>query len=290
MAKYTLFKRTDRNSDNYPNLSDRIDEAVDGLAKRIAKALRADTSNEQCAREMDRSFADLADHLKAMPRRRKPKDDEDGEDGVEENRRRADRNARAYVETANRTSKREETQMDDIVRVAKAGGLSAIVSSVIAKGHSYYSETEFSEAISSSAEADVLRRANPKLSKAQVFSRLYENDETIRKAHAIVAASARARNYDPHHKPKPIEKFPYESPTQPKVVFNDGAVSPNNPEKALDALNALLAEMKRSAPWLSGAELFERVVSDPKNRDLVGTARQSTRFRPPSPSYAFQRG
>lgn len=63
----------------------------------------------------------------------------------------------------------------------------------------------------------------------------------------------------------------------PRFVGGENARAVNNPRSALSQLNDLVAEQRRQHPTLSEAQAFERVYTDPKNRDLAARERAQNR-------------
>jgi hypothetical protein len=91
-------------------------------------------------------------------------------------------------------------------------------------------------------------------SDAQAFSRLFEQDLTIRKAHAIT------------------KSFPNVMRTTPLSVETSSTEVVDDSYEAAKQLAALVDEQRRLAPTLTTSQLYDRVYADTNNKPLLARA------------------
>jgi hypothetical protein len=113
-------------------------------------------------------------------------------------------------------------------------------------------EAEFTKLATEAA-----RRDYPNDRPDVAFSKYFQSNEVVQRAHQIVKGTATIM-----------------------PVFVDADVDGvNDPEDALAQLEALVAQLRASAPWMSKAQAFSRVYQDPTNIELVKRERLQNRPR-----------
>ena len=107
-------------------------------------------------------------------------------------------------------------------------------------------------------EAQKTRKSNE--SPSQAFARFFDSDEAIdlRKAHRMVVSSQFAKLNSVNVQPVTIE-------TGRTDVESDA-------QEAYDALMRKAEELRRSAPYMTVAQAFERVFSDQTNVEVAARA------------------
>jgi hypothetical protein len=181
------------------------------------------------------------------------------------------RESRAKREDPTMTSieKLREQRLEGLQQLAKEYGGVAVAKRIIADGKAYsVRESEFTDMILADCQRFKLANETPAQCFARTLSANTEAGLALRKALAIVKAG----------------------PTldiQPVQVGGDDTRDLGDSSVAYEQLQTMAAELRRrSSTPLSEAQSFERVFSDPANRELAAKAHR----RPePTTNYAFPR-
>jgi hypothetical protein len=112
------------------------------------------------------------------------------------------------------------------------------------------------------AKAVELRKAEPKLSQAQAFAKVWNDDPGLRERER---AEHRRRI---GHK-RLGDKLPFEVTLEPRET-NTWSV-----DDAMKALNELAAEQRRRAPWMSSERAFSAIYNDAGNAEAVARYKEA---------------
>jgi hypothetical protein len=162
------------------------------------------------------------------------------------------------------TKTEKEPNMDPLKNLhdfVQAGRLADIAKVLVADGDAHsISENEFTELVMEHA-----KREYPSLSPAQAFAKVFEEDELLRKAHAVT------------------KSMPFQVDLTPLFVGGDAAHDVGDPSEAI----AQLQELGRQKwPTASEAQQFANAFGDPANAKLAAQAHQRPR---PTTQYPFPR-
>jgi hypothetical protein len=136
----------------------------------------------------------------------------------------------------------------------KKHGIVPLASYIVRKGRSPLGEHEFTELLMEAARLQ--KKENE--SDAQAFARLFENDLTIRKAHAIC---------------KSIGAFEMgQVNVAPSVTETGRTDVESDAKEAYDLLMQKAEELRASSPYMTIEQTFSRVFQDSKNSDLAARA------------------
>jgi hypothetical protein len=180
----------------------------------------------------------------------------------------ADKRGQALLSRLSKAAEHQpkESHMDRIAElhdIMKHHGPRALAKHICESGAHGISEAEFTAAVTRHAHA-----AQPNLTEAQAFTKLYESEIEIRRAYAVLKAA-------------PFFAAP--------IVVGGDDVNPDNPEAALAAYNELLAlaaAYRKAKPAVTEAQAFDAVFTSKENAALAAAAHR--RPKPPANGfYAF---
>jgi hypothetical protein len=161
------------------------------------------------------------------------------------------------------TKMKDAQPMDQLRSFVKGNGVIGIAKHIVAKGSTAITEHEFSDLIMEAAKRE--KRAGE--SDAAAFSRFFAAPENadVRKAHALTKSMM---------------------PIEPVYVGGKDASDVNTDNsKAYQQMVALAEEMRRRSPYLTVAQAFARVFTNPENAELANKAHMrpapTTNYRHP---------
>jgi hypothetical protein len=153
-----------------------------------------------------------------------------------------------------------QRRADDAVSIEKhraqikKHGIAPLAAHIVRKGRSPMNEHEFTELLMEAARLQ--KKENE--SDAQAFARLFENDLTIRKAHAICKSTGA---FEMGH-----------VNVAPGVVETGRTDVDSDAKEAYDLLMQKAEELRASSPYMTIEQAFSRVFQDQKNSDLAARA------------------
>jgi hypothetical protein len=155
-----------------------------------------------------------------------------------------------------KTAKESHMLQDSLTKIAKDIGIIGVAKAIVSEQRNYgISEPEFVDLVTEHAKA-----AHPNLTGAQAFSKVYESEESVRRAVGVLKAA------------------PFVTPLQVGGV--DAMNEANDRTESSEAyaqLETMAARLRATSPWLSADQAFASVFENPANAPLAAKAHRRPR-------------
>jgi hypothetical protein len=166
----------------------------------------------------------------------------------------------------------QHDRMSELRDIVKSSSLESFCKMLVDSPEygSKVSEHEFSALV-----GDEARKAYPADRADTAFAKYFSENVAIRQAHAVI----NSHNQQSYLQGSSVEKNSPPATLTPRVSGGADAQDVDNATDAMAKLDGLVAQLRRSHPYLSDAQAFARVYQDPNNHALAEAERRQNRPR-----------